>query len=559
MSLDDIQLLHGVRTTILNTVEMKKNIHTERSVDDKLGDIVNRFHKSSTSSLGYSSNSGSLIQKTNFNSEKKRSDHELPQYDLICLVNSEVQSNYSINDDQSISSRIRHSSVGEDLKEKLGCHDDIESLYNKVYSSSSNSMLNGENNNSEMIPKECISKELINFTCSNYCDTVGFVSQQSKFQADQEQTNTQGNNQLRKIEYEFSSFGSSFMPESLPKQTVQAELKTVHQIKDLHSSNMHYKSNELGWSDSFSSNLKTDNMHQMQIKTNYYSDYFQTQSIANPYNKVQYYYPNRNAPISPIQPYNNVHSNYYPFAMKENCYKQETLLENNNFQYQGSINLPYDNKIYVREIPYSQIKSGNEVSKQYSELNNINIMKALKDQQECRNIQNYIDKHPFISRTVLLPQLIQNFKLLCYDPFGNYLVQKIIEKIHVEDFETVTLKIAEYFLDLCLHNFGTRVVQRFIELATQPYLNCLIDPLKLSLNKLYRNQNGIHVISKFSYFSSQNQFIFDFMKINLAAICKHKEGCCMMQKILEGGLTEQKVSLYTLNLLKENYFRTNCR
>ena len=173
----------------------------------------------------------------------------------------------------------------------------------------------------------------------------------------------------------------------------------------------------------------------------------------------------------------------------------------------------------------------------------INIMSAIRDQQECRNLQNLLEKFPDTASSIMLPQLLNYFLLFCSDPFGNYLVQKILEKIQVNDFNLVALKIVESFSDLCIHNFGSRVIQKFIEVSTVEFLVLLEDVIAKNLYFLYNNPNGIHIISKYVARAKNVDFIFAFLENNIQVISKNKDGCCMIQKVFEGGLNENKIKL----------------
>lgn len=173
---------------------------------------------------------------------------------------------------------------------------------------------------------------------------------------------------------------------------------------------------------------------------------------------------------------------------------------------------------------------------------NINIVKAVRDQNECRNLQIQLEKDPSMSHRIL-PQLLQYFVVFCSDPFGNYLVQKVLEYLYDEEFDHVIAIIIENFNEMSLHNFGTRVIQKFIEIGNPVQVSKLSVPIKDNMFNLYKSQNGIHVITKFVSKCRNSQFIFEFIYNNITSVSKNKEGCCMIQKILEISSPDQRVIL----------------
>ncbi len=153
-----------------------------------------------------------------------------------------------------------------------------------------------------------------------------------------------------------------------------------------------------------------------------------------------------------------------------------------------------------------------------------------------------IEKTPDIVKNILFPQLIDNFILICSDPFGNYLVQKMLTILDHDCLDSIIKKVAENFEFLSIHNFGTRVVQKLIEIGKPDRLSYLNDQIKIYMPSLGKNQNGIHVISKFVSNSPDATFIYNYMIDNVVPISVDKEGCCMIQKILEIQKNKDRVS-----------------
>lgn len=250
-----------------------------------------------------------------------------------------------------------------------------------------------------------------------------------------------------------------------------------------------------------------------------------------------------NSYINYAYPVNAVHPISFPYSIENNKYYQSNQYNQSgiNYQPQSQIqgkylpiakpSLPnynnYPNKAIQPEKPIHD--------------NTLSIVKLARDQNECRILQTQLEKDPSLSHKIL-PQLLSQFYLFCSDPFGNYLIQKVLSSLYDEEFHQVVFIVIEKFNHLSTHNFGTRVVQKLIEVGGQNHLNKLIPSIKENLLSLSKNQNGIHVILKFMAKCLKNQFIFDFVQSEICLVSKNKEGCCMIQKILEGSPTDQKVS-----------------
>lgn len=163
----------------------------------------------------------------------------------------------------------------------------------------------------------------------------------------------------------------------------------------------------------------------------------------------------------------------------------------------------------------------------------VNILSGIKDQNQSRCLQVLAEDSPYLVKNVMLPQLLNNFEVLCNDPFANYLVQKMIDLLDPLSLKQIASSMIMHFNNLCLHNFGSRIIQKLIELKDQNLLDLLSGTINCFLPILYTNANGLHIVTKFLKSSQKFHFVFDFINTNLVSICTDKNGSCMIQKILE--------------------------
>jgi len=130
------------------------------------------------------------------------------------------------------------------------------------------------------------------------------------------------------------------------------------------------------------------------------------------------------------------------------------------------------------------------------------------------------------------------------DPFGNYLIQKLIEFLDDEKVLEVIKIIGDQFLNLGLSPHGTRVIQKLIEnLRNNEIMTLYNKKLEENIIELSKDANGNHIIQKYLYTSKypENQFVYEILIENLHEIATDKHGCCVLQKSLNAADAEQRV------------------
>jgi hypothetical protein len=116
------------------------------------------------------------------------------------------------------------------------------------------------------------------------------------------------------------------------------------------------------------------------------------------------------------------------------------------------------------------------------------------------------------------------------DPFGNYLIQKMLEHLNYDNTEQLIFIVNNNFLSLAKNPQGTRVIQKLIEFS-----NC--DKFKINLIDyaldLLKDNNGYHIILKFSSIAKKYDVIGKIIENNMLNIATNKFGCCAIQKYLQ--------------------------
>lgn len=150
----------------------------------------------------------------------------------------------------------------------------------------------------------------------------------------------------------------------------------------------------------------------------------------------------------------------------------------------------------------------------------------------------------------IFPQILNNLNSLTHNENGNYLLQKLIPKLNKENSTILFNYVKSNFENLSTHFLGTRIVQRVLENAEVSLLNTLVEEIKLHLAMLCHDYNGIHVVSKFMLHNNNNcEFIFDFLVNNFLSVSSDKEGCCLIQKVMQMTQHQDKIVSYYFNLM----------
>ncbi|ODV64155.1 Pumilio-family RNA binding repeat-containing protein [Ascoidea rubescens DSM 1968] len=248
--------------------------------------------------------------------------------------------------------------------------------------------------------------------------------------------------------------------------------------------------------------------------------------------------PNVNSTIANI---NNATLNT---AINNNGINNNTTTNNNNNNNSPSIRKFNHNNITNR-------KRGEDASKFLNaKLEDFKgqIYILCKDQHGCRFLQKQLDLNDetFKSETatMIFEEICDNIVELMTDPFGNYLIQKLLEKIVIKQRVILIKNAASQFTTIALDPHGTRALQKLIEvITTQEENSIIISSFEKNIVSLSRDLNGNHVVqkilTKFNSKPENIQFIFDAACQNCIQISTHRHGCCVLQRCLDYGSQDQ--------------------
>ncbi|KAH0898132.1 hypothetical protein HID58_047700, partial [Brassica napus] len=123
-----------------------------------------------------------------------------------------------------------------------------------------------------------------------------------------------------------------------------------------------------------------------------------------------------------------------------------------------------------------------------------------KDQHGCRFLQRIFDEGTPVDALVIFNEVIPHVVELMMDPFGNYLMQKLLDVCNEEQrTQIVLVATAEpgQLIRISLNAYGTRVVQRLVEtIKTGKQVSLVKSALRPGFLDLIKDLNGNHVIQR---------------------------------------------------------------
>ncbi|KAK3031486.1 hypothetical protein RJ639_036000, partial [Escallonia herrerae] len=172
-----------------------------------------------------------------------------------------------------------------------------------------------------------------------------------------------------------------------------------------------------------------------------------------------------------------------------------------------------------------------------------------KDQYGCRFLQRMFDEGTPQDVQTIFNEIIDHVVELTVNPFGNYLMQKLLEVSNEEQRMQILLMVTKEpgeLVRISLNTHGTRVAQKLIEsLKTKQQILLVISALQLGFLSLIKDLNGNHVVQRClqCLSSEDNEFIFVAAAKYCVDIATHQHGCCVLQRCISHSSGEHQENL----------------
>lgn len=206
------------------------------------------------------------------------------------------------------------------------------------------------------------------------------------------------------------------------------------------------------------------------------------------------------------------------------------------------------------------------------------VRRLSRDQVGCRLLQQSLDEEGPNAATLILNEGLSFWGEAMVDPFGNYLFQKILEKITAEERIVLVRSVSSRLVNASLNLHGTRSVQKVVELcaideasqdstgsapssSSETAADILTRSLSPAAARLCIDSHGNHVIQrillKLPY--KYAHFVFDAVATSVGDVARHRHGCCVIQRCLDSSPSTARSNLVarivekSLELMQDAY------
>ncbi|KAK6945721.1 Pumilio RNA-binding repeat [Dillenia turbinata] len=172
-----------------------------------------------------------------------------------------------------------------------------------------------------------------------------------------------------------------------------------------------------------------------------------------------------------------------------------------------------------------------------------------KDQHGCRFLQRMFDEGTVQDVQIIFSEIVDHIVELMMNPFGNYLIQKLLDVCTEEQRMHILLGVTATpgeLVRISLNAHGTRVVQKLIEtLKTRQQILLVVSALEPGFLALIKDLNGNHVVQRCLQCLSNedNKFIFIAAANHCVDIATHQHGCCVLQRCIRHSTGEHRDKL----------------
>ncbi|XP_062076406.1 pumilio homolog 12 [Humulus lupulus] len=199
-----------------------------------------------------------------------------------------------------------------------------------------------------------------------------------------------------------------------------------------------------------------------------------------------------------------------------------------------------NNMLLCPDTDYKSCLNAKLLPQKYTSLDEASgrIYLMAKDQHGCRFLQRKFSEKKKHEVDMIFEEIVDHVVELMTDPFGNYLVQKLLEVCdedqRLQTLHCMTCQPGELVRISCdMH--GTRAVQKVIEtLQTPEQFSMVVSALKFDTLTLMKDTNGNHVAQRcLQYLSHEySEFLFEAALLNCVDLASDRHGCCVLQKCL---------------------------
>ncbi|KAJ4875375.1 Pumilio-like protein 12 [Raphanus sativus] len=169
-----------------------------------------------------------------------------------------------------------------------------------------------------------------------------------------------------------------------------------------------------------------------------------------------------------------------------------------------------------------------------------------KDQHGCRFLQRKFAEGDENDIEMIFNEIIDYLSELMVDPFGNYLVQKLLEVCNDDQRMQIVCSITRkpgLLIKIACDMHGTRVIQKIVEtVKRQEEISVIVSALRHGIVTLMKNVNGNHVVQRCLQYLLPycKKILFGAAITHCVELATDRHGCCVLQKCIGHFEGEQK-------------------
>jgi len=174
------------------------------------------------------------------------------------------------------------------------------------------------------------------------------------------------------------------------------------------------------------------------------------------------------------------------------------------------------------------------------------LLELAHDQNGCRFLQDQLDLRNKAHIDTIFEAVKSDVVRLSTDPFGNYLIQKLLQYGVAPQRVQLVLGALNDLVPVALNVHGTRVVQKMVECADTPeQTSAIAMAISPRTMDLIRDMNGNHVIQRClaSLPAQDSSFIFERVTQECFSVATHRHGCCVLQRCLDHATSANREAL----------------
>jgi hypothetical protein len=183
------------------------------------------------------------------------------------------------------------------------------------------------------------------------------------------------------------------------------------------------------------------------------------------------------------------------------------------------------------------------------------VRRLSRDQVGCRLVQQALDEEGAMAATMILQEGLPFWGEAMVDPFGNYLFQKILEKVTAEERIMLVKSVSTRLVNASLNLHGTRSVQKIVELCAadqhtgtageESAAEILTKALAPAAARLCIDSHGNHVIQRIilKLGPQYSDFVFEAVAASVGDVARHRHGCCVIQRCLDSSPSKARSHL----------------